>query len=421
MARRALTENVVKLTRQAVTDARVEPGQGERTVWDAEVRGLGLRVRASGSKTWVIRPPRSGGRSKLFTFGTADTLSLAQARQGALSRLAQAQLGDDPHEVRKAARAAARATLGTLIKDYLPVAKARLKPRSYENVERALERQLVKLHERPASELTRSEIYKELVAIGGYAGNRARSALSGLYAWAIGAGRVETNPVIGVNKVVEERSREHVISDADLFAIWQAAGDADAGRITKLLLLTGQRRNEVAGMRWSELDLKGAVWTIPGERTKNKRPHDVPLSKPALEVITAVPKTEGRDFVFGTGKKGFSGHGQAKRRLGARTKDVPAWRGHDLRRTLATRLADLGVAPHVVEAVLNHVSGSKAGIAGVYNRATYATEKRAALDLWASHVLALGKPRLEVVAPDPAALGGELQDLGTLTTGDKAP
>jgi integrase len=191
-----------------------------------------------------------------------------------------------------------------------------------------------------------------------------------------------------------------VLTDEELKTVWDHAGDGDFGSIVRLLILTGQRREEVGGMRWSELNLSHALWNIGAQRTKNGIAHDVPLSSMAAEILTSRPRQEDRDLVFGSRDGPFQGWSKAKAALDARLlaaarlehgpkASMQPWRVHDLRRTVATRLAELGVLPHVVEAVLNHVSGHRAGVAGVYNRATYASEKRKALDLWAAHVEAL--------------------------------
>ncbi len=146
-------------------------------------------------------------------------------------------------------------------------------------------------------------------------------------------------------------------------------------------------------MVWRELDLPRALWSLPKERTKNGLPHDVPLSHAALDVLAGAEGRRDRPHVLGDGAGGFNGWGKAKPALDARIAasgaKVEPWTLHDLRRTTATRLVDLGTLPHVVEAILNHVSGHKAGVAGIYNRATYAAEKRQALDMWGAHVLAL--------------------------------
>jgi integrase len=200
----------------------------------------------------------------------------------------------------------------------------------------------------------------------------------------------EANPVIGTNRAVDEISRDRVLSDQELTAIWRACRDDDFGRIVRLLMLTGQRREEVGGMAGAEISFPQARWSIPRERTKNGRPHEVPLSSSAVEVIRSSPLATSRDLLFGEGRGPFQGWSKAKaaldRRIDQSGAKVAPWRLHDLRRTVATRMAELGVLPHVVEAVLNHISGHKAGVAGTYNRALYSAEKRQALELWAEHV-----------------------------------
>jgi integrase len=209
----------------------------------------------------------------------------------------------------------------------------------------------------------------------------------------MGEGLVDVNPVTATNKS-DERPRDRVLSDAEVAAIWRACEDNDYGRILRLLILTGQRRDEIGAMCWSEIDLAKRVWSMPAERTKNKRPHDIYLSDPAVAIIKAIPRREGRDLIFGYGAGGYSGWSGSKETLDKRIteaggKPLAPWVLHDIRRTVATGMANVGVMPHVVEAVLNHVSGHKAGVAGVYNRASYANEKRQALDVWAAHVGAL--------------------------------
>jgi integrase len=155
-----------------------------------------------------------------------------------------------------------------------------------------------------------------------------------------------------------------VLTDAELAAVWDVAGIGDFAAIVRVLILTGQRREEVGGMLWSEIEMERALWRIGAERTKNGLAHEVPLSAPVLGVLRGLERREGRDLVFGAGDGPFQGWNNAKSSLEARVSAAlgqsPAtpWRLHDIRRTVATRMADLGVQPHVVEAVLNHVSGA---------------------------------------------------------------
>lgn len=230
-----------------------------------------------------------------------------------------------------------------------------------------------------------------------------------LLRWAIQRGYIEQDPTSGIERPAKERSRDRVLSDSELAVVWQAAGRLGYpfGSMFRLLMLLGQRRAEVAEMRWSELDIDRMLWMIPGERTKNGRPHDVPLSEPAAEVFKELPRLDDRVFpsVRNRSVRSISGFSKAKRRLdqfahqilreqasagGDDSERVAApepWVLHDLRRTLVTGMAEAGAQPHVIEAVVNHVSGHRAGVAGVYNRANYAFEKRSALQSWATHLM----------------------------------
>jgi len=221
-----------------------------------------------------------------------------------------------------------------------------------------------------------------------------------MFNWAIGEGiEIVANPVFGSNRPAQPASRERVLTSEELKAVWRACADDDHGRIIRLLMLTAQRRGEVGGMRRSELNLSGTwevggalqgtgMWTLPAQRTKNAREHAVPLIGAALALLP--PRRAGTDLVFGSGRNGFVNWGKAKAELDDRVGEgVASWVVHDLRRSVATGLADLGVLPHIIEAVLNHVSGHKSGVAGVYNRARYAPEVRDALAKWSEHLSAI--------------------------------
>jgi integrase len=203
------------------------------------------------------------------------------------------------------------------------------------------------------------------------------------------------NPVANTNKR-DEKPRDRVLVDKELRAVWLAAGDNQYGIIVKLLMLTGQRANEIAGLRWSEIDFDRDVISLPGSRTKNGRPHEIPMGRQVQELLAARSQVDGRDLVFGKGEGPFSGFSRCKEvldgdvaeRIGA---PLPDWHLHDIRRSVATGMANLGVQPHVIEAVLNHVSGHRSGIAGIYNRATYAKEKAEALARWDAHIAAVVK------------------------------
>ena len=213
------------------------------------------------------------------------------------------------------------------------------------------------------------------------------AALSSMFGWLHRHRRVESNPCIGVHRPDGPQSRDRVLTDAEIQKFWQACSSVGEpfGSIFRLLLLTGCRLNEVAGMGRSELS--NGTWTIPGARTKNGRTHVVPLSPEMQGILDAAIRVSDCPFVFTwTGKTAVSGWSKSKKRLDAAMGDIAPWRLHDLRRTCATGMAEIGIAPHIVEACLNHISGARAGVAGVYNRAAYAAEKKSALERWADHV-----------------------------------
>ena len=354
------------------------------------VPGLALRIRAGGSRKFVFLY-RLGGRQLKYTIGDATAWSLDDARNEARRLRVMVDKGENPNAEKTERTEAARLVFSSVMDDYLAVKRRTMRARSHDEAARHLRKHCKPLHGLPIGSVTRFMVASRLRTIAGDGGPAAadatRSTLSAMYAWAIGEGLCESNPVIGTNKHNDAKPRDRVLTDAELVAIWQAAPDSDFGRIVKLLMLTGQRRTEISGLRWSEIDTAAKLIALPKERTKNGRAHDVPLSDLALDILAKQHRRIGRNLVFGDGVGGFVGWCESEG--GARLpppRSIPHWTLHDLRRTAATRMADLGVQPHVIEAVLNHVSGHKAGVAGIYNRATYAPEKRAALDLLANHI-----------------------------------
>lgn len=387
----------MKLTKATVDRLVLPPGKIESIVFDDALPGFGLRIRSGGKRTWIAQY-RLGLMQRRVTLGTVQTLDADEARRRAKDALARVQLGQDPQAEKAAARVpkTPEMTVGDLVERYLPHAERRLKPSTYSGIVLHLRKHWQPLHCHELQNLERRHVAAELGRIatssGPYGANRSRAALSALFAWAIGEGLMDTNAVLGTNKATDEIARDRVLSDSEVGLIWRHAGAGQYGAIVRLLVLTGQRREEVAAMQWPELDLGKGVWALPASRTKNARQHDVPLSKPAIEILRGQLRRPGRDLVFGEGAGAFQGWSNAKSTLDNRLQAagmIAPWRLHDIRRTVATRLADLGVLPHVIEAVLNHISGHKAGVAGIYNRSSYAAEKRSAMDLWASHVMVL--------------------------------
>jgi integrase len=364
------------------------PKEGETVIYDEgrdKVRGLALRVRSTGARTWCLYY-RYDGKQKRVGLGDVSDIDLKEAREKASQLRQVLNEGRDPALEKVEKREAAKLTVGKCIADYLAVRAEDMKPRSLDEITRHLNQHWKPLHPFPLNQVTRGNVAARLRELGrehGLTGaNRARSTLSAFYAWAIAEDLADENVVAGTRKN-KEKARSRVLSDAELVKIWQAAGDSTYGRIVRLLMLTGQRRDEIGGLRWGEVE-KGKL-VFPESRTKNSREHLVPLSAPAQAIIDSMHRILGRECVFSEAD-GFGNWSAEKAALDERC-GVKGWTIHDLRRTAATRMADLGVQPHHVEAVLNHVSGHKAGVAGIYNRSSYYKEKAEALDLWASHLM----------------------------------
>jgi integrase len=389
----------MKLTQASIERLALPAGKSEAIIFDDDVPGFGLRIREGGSRTFIVQYAL-GGRQRRMTIGTAKILDAAKARQTARNLLARVRLGHDPAAERTEARVrASDEPLGAIIGHFLARQERRLRPRSYDDSRRYLERYLKPLHELHLASINRATVAVRLGKIanehGPVSADRARGVLSSFFAWAIGEGLCDTNPVIGTNKHFDgAKSRDRVLTDRELAVIWKALPDSDYGAIVRLLILTGQRREEIGAMRWSEIDFKERLIARPPARTKNNRRHDVPLSQAAVAILKSHHARGGQDLVFGdeprkAEPRGFQGWSHCKAILDKQTSSIGPWRLHDVRRTVATRMAELGVQPHIIEAVLNHISGHKAGVAGVYNRSSYAVEKRAALDLWEKHIEAL--------------------------------
>jgi integrase len=227
--------------------------------------------------------------------------------------------------------------------------------------------------------------------------------LSSFFVWAMQMGLIENNPTIGSTKPAESKPRERVLSDNELASIWNACNDDAYGKIVKLLVLTACRRAEIGNMRWSELDdlEQPNRFTIPAARSKNGKPHTLPVMPMMRDVISSVPRLASRDQLFGARGNGFTSWVQGKRALDERS-GVTAWKTHDIRRSIATKMADLGTPPHIVEEVLGHRT-FKAGVRGTYNRSTYEREVRAALAMWHDHIRMLIDGGARNVIPITAA------------------
>jgi integrase len=396
----------MRLDAKTVAGLKLPDGKADVIHFDGALPGFGFRLRARGKevrKSWVVQYRRAGGTRRML-LGSAEVLTAEQARAAAKKTLAGIALGQDPQAEKAARRSADRFTLAAMTEDYLASKESSVRARTFAEVQRYLRGPYFKpLHGMPVDTITRRDVAARLLVItresGAVTAGNARSALSALFVWALANGLAQANPVVGTARPKTPPARDRILSDRELAAIWKAAGDDAFGRVLKLLMLMGQRRTEVGGIAWSELDLERGIWTIPAQRTKNHRAHTLPLPSLVLHIITGVPRVVDRDTLFGDrADSGLTGWARPKAALDARLGDsVMPWTLHDLRRTLATRLCDLGTAPHVVEQILNHRSGHRAGIVGVYNRSSYEREVSAALLLWSDHISSLVGSEREIM------------------------
>lgn len=420
------------LTKRAVDEA--QPTDKQWILWDggtSAIPGFGLRVSPGGAKTYIVQYRMRGtSTDKRYTIGRHGEFTPSQARDKAIEIKQMVRAGVDPrdHHARlieaaaNDAKASKERTFSKVADQWLASYETdrKGKPRrpSSLRIARTVARHFkAQFGDKRIDKIGRGDVRAALDAIDASKVAMRSSAFAYgriLWKWAYDGELVETIPFAALSAPAKPASRDVILSDAELAIVWRASRKVDYpfGPAFRLLLLTGQRRSEVFGMRWEELDRKAATWTIPADRAKNAQAHSVPLSDLAIAEISALLARPGRDAPTAWPKHGLifttnnrtpaSGFSKAKLRLDTAAAEIakeaaigmPEWRLHDLRRTVATGMQKLGVRLEVTEAVLNHISGSKAGVVGIYQRHDFADEKREALDLWAGHVAKLIAPKV---------------------------
>ena len=378
-----------RLTESAIAKAAIPPGKRDIIIFNSELPGFGVRIFESGKASCIVKYSVNGQQRRL-TLGKFAAGTLKDMRAEASRVLAKARLGEDVAEKKRAAKAAKITSAGDLIKRYLNERRSEFRPKTFLEQVRYLERYWSALHDTPIETITRRDVVLQLDTIaeahGKVSADRARTALSAFFSWAIDKSYLDASPVIAIKRRNTNGSRTRVLSEPELAAIWQACRNDDYGRILRLLILTAQRKSEIADLEWSEIDLERSQIILPPGRTKNEREHIIPLSAAAIAIIEQVPRRLNREYLFGEGTGGFSGWSKAKPAIDKRLPKMPPWVVHDIRRSVITHMNERGFAqPHIIEAIANHVSGHKANIAGVYNRSVYAAEKRTALEAWGAH------------------------------------
>jgi len=388
----------------AMVDRISPPGKGQIDYYDRNMPGFALRVSYSGTKSWVLMT-RVHGKLIRLTLGEFPAMSLADAHAAARHAKLAAKAGIDPREQRRQhqteAADARKLTFGVVADQFVErYARTRLKPRTIEGYMSALKGPRVKQWQnKPVSGISRGhvmELTDKLESEGKHASARLQLAyLSKFFNWCADRDLISEVPTHRIRLNGTVQARERSLGIEELRRVWSAADRVGGigAALVKLLMLTGQRRYETSVMRrhdLSGLETDEALWSIPSEVTKNHRPHTVPLASEAVAIIRSLPVIEGSELVFTTtGATPFSGFSKLKRQIDLTIaadggEPMPAWTMHDLRRSLVTGLNEQGIAaPHIIEAIVNHISGLRGGIAGVYNRASYLEERRRALTAWA--------------------------------------
>ncbi len=398
--------------KKVLTVARIEAAKPKNTRYELPDAGLPsfyCVIQPSGHKSFALRY-RAGGKPRKYTIGAYPQFSLEMARGLAREAIGKIARGDDPAAEKKAARRPAGVSgvpqsiddLATLFMERY--AKKNTRERTWQETERILNRDVLPAWKgRQLDSIHRRDVIALLDDIAGrhkVHANRVLAAVRRMFSWACERDLLEASPCFGVKAPSQEVSRDRTLSDDELRLVMQAMEKLEApfGPFLKMLALTLQRRNEVAGMRWTELDLAEKTWTLPASRTKNNREHIVPLPGAAMRILETMKaeRFANSDHIFsGTGRSPVSGFAKLKKQIDAliATENggpIAAWRLHDLRRTGASKMPRLGADLPTVEKVLNHTSGSFAGIVSVYQRHKYTDEMRAALEAWAAFLDRLG-------------------------------
>jgi integrase len=402
---------VAKIISQRTVESAKPPKDGRAAKADGIVPGMQFIVHAGGKKSFRLIA-RVHGKQVNLEIGDASLMTLSDARIKARGILGAIANGEDPRETKQEAARVASETVAVVARRFV-LRHAQAHNKTWKEVQRKLDvNVLPHWGRRPIASITRRDVVAlldEIVDRGAVVEvNRVLATIRKLFSWAVERDLIEVSPCAGVKPPTPERARDRVLTDAELALVWRVADRIGYpfGAFTRLLVLTGQRRAEVAGMRWSELDADRSLWTIPAERVKNGVEHTVPLSPWAKGIIAGLPRIAGSDFCFSTtGVTSISGYSRAKRSIDAGIAElndgtpIPPWILHDIRRSVASGMARLGVSLPTIEKVLNHTSGSFAGIVGVYQRHNFADEKRNALERWGMHVadLVSGHQSLNVV------------------------
>lgn len=407
----------LKLSDDLIIALTCPPGRKDMLFFDLEMKGFGLRVTDKGAKVFLYQY-RLGATVRRMRLGTWPALTAYKARKLAEAERGTVHKGGDPVGERKDKRQALAAaetakrikaadealTFPQLVADWQAKGIAHRRPRYVQDAGKRLGSYFPAWRDRPASSITRADAIRAIDEVqtkrGTISARRGMAYARACYGWALKRDLLQFNPFQGIAAPGQEKPRDRVLSLEEMAVIWKAASVLNVFHqpFFRLLILTLQRREEVAGMRWSEISPDGLTWTVPASRAKNGRAHLVHLAPAARGILNAVPRIGENDLVFpGRGDRSISGFSNIKRAVdaeiqkqrvekGLKVVELPEWRFHDFRRSGVTALAGMGFAPHVCDRLLNHVTGAIQGVAAVYQRAEFLVERQAALEAWADVV-----------------------------------
>ena len=373
LVNRPLTELAIKKAAKAT--ARYD-------IFDASVRGLGVRIAPSGTKSWFIMR-RFNGKMLRTTFGRYPEVGLADARLRAPAVLLKMSKGNTSQ---------GNDTFDTIVAEWIK--RDQSKNKSVEQVKTAIKRHVSPVFSgRKLDEIKKQDIIKLIDQItdagSPVAANRILAFLKRFFNWCVERDILEVSPALSIKANTGEISRDRVLDVSELLSLWTVEDKLNYpwGAILKLLMLTGARLKEVSEVTWDEISLEEQIWSIPSSRTKNSRPHQIHLSTQAIQILRSLPSVKDQSFLFSTnGVRPVSGFSKAKKRIDL-LSGVDNWRFHDLRRSFATYTTEkLQIPPVIIDKILNHVSGAVKGVAAIYQRGEYLEQRREALQAWGDYL-----------------------------------
>jgi integrase len=381
-----------KLTKRII-DSLPAPSSRDEIWWDEDLKGLGLKSTPAGRKVFLVQYRPAGDRRnpRKYTIGEYGPTTPHQARVEAQRVLAERAAGRDPQaEKQIAKRRIASEQIADLAAEF--VARHVSQNRTAAETTRILHREVLPYWaSRTVAEVRKRDVIALLDRVrergSPIMANRVLAVVRKFFNWCIGRGILDASPCLGITAPVREQARYRTLTDGELTNVLEAARTIGFpfGAIVETFILTGQRRDEVGRMTWADLDLERGVWVVPGEHAKNGKPHIVHLSQFVLSLLRSIPQT-GVLVFSNNGEVPFQGYSKAKRRLD-QISGVIDWTIHDLRRTVVSGMARLGVPPHVADKILNHQAGTISGVAAVYQRHEFLDQRKAALELWGRHIL----------------------------------